>query len=166
MQTQRLNLLPAQVEHLASLVRGETVFAGAYEQVAEGYNEFPGALEQILDLLRSGAMEPEWATCLFIQQDERTLIGIGGYYGAPDAEGVVEIGYAIAPAYRGQGYATEAAQGMIERAFADPRTRLVQAHTLPNENASTAVLKKCGMVMVGEDVDTDEGVVWRWEVRR
>lgn len=165
-QTQRLILLSAQVEHLANLISGKTAFAGAYDQVAEGYNEFPGALEQMIELLRSGEMQAEWATLLIILKSERTLIGIGGYYGAPDESGMVEIGYQIAPEYRGQGYATEAAQGMIERAFADPRTRLVQAHTLANENASTTVLKKCGMLKVGEDIDPEEGVVWRWEVSR
>jgi RimJ/RimL family protein N-acetyltransferase len=159
-------LLPAQVEHLISLLNGETAFAGAYERVAEGYNEFPEALDYALKGLQAGEIAAEWGTHLFITQAERTLIGIGGCYGAPDEQGMVEIGYAIAPAYRGQGYATEAAQGLIDNAFRDARTRLVQAHTLAHENASTAVLKKCGMVKAGEETDPDAGAVWRWEIRR
>lgn len=166
MDTKRLTLLPAQAAHLSSLIRGEATFAGAWERVAEGYNEFPEALEYTLKRLEAGEVAPEWGTYLFITTMERTLMGNGGYYGKPRADGVVEIGYQIAPAYRGQGYATEAAQALIDWAFQDSRTRLVQAHTLADENASSSVLKKCGMVKVGEDVDPDEGVVCRWEVRR
>jgi RimJ/RimL family protein N-acetyltransferase len=166
MQTKRLTVLPAQAEHLISLINGETAFAGAYDHVAEGYNEFPEALEYALKGLQAREITAEWGTHLFITQVERALIGIGGYYGAPDENGVVEIGYAIAPEYRGQGYATEAAQGLIDNAFRDERMRLVQAHTLAHENASTAVLKKCGMVKAGEDTDPDVGAVWRWEIGR
>jgi ribosomal-protein-alanine N-acetyltransferase len=166
MQTKRLILLPAQPEHLISLINGEASFAGVYDHIAEGYNEFPEALEYSLKQLQAGNAQAEWSAHLFIAQAKRTLIGIGGYYGAPDENGMVEIGYGIAPEYRGQGYATEAARGLIERAFADARTRLVQAHTLAHDNPSTSVLKKCGMIKAGEDIDPDEGVVWRWEVRR
>jgi RimJ/RimL family protein N-acetyltransferase len=137
-----------------------------FDEVAEGYSEFPEALEYTLKLLQAGEITPEWGTYLFITQDNQMLIGIGGYYDVPDANGVVEIGYAIAPGYRGQGYATEAAQDLIDNAFRDARTRLVQAHTLGHDNPSTAVLQKCGMAKVGEDVDADAGVVWRCEVRR
>lgn len=45
---------------------------------------------------------------------------------------------------------------------ADPARR-TRAHTLPERNASTRVLEKCGFTLVGEVVDPDDGVVWRWE---
>lgn len=41
--------------------------------------------------------------------------------------------------------------------------RLVCAHTLPEENASTKLLTKCGFHKVGEVVGPDDGLVWRWE---
>ena len=40
----------------------------------------------------------------------------------------------------------------------------VTAHTLGEENASTAVLRKNGFVRTGDIVDPDEGTVWRWEL--
>jgi ribosomal-protein-alanine N-acetyltransferase len=44
------------------------------------------------------------------------LIGRLGFKGKPE-HGAVEIGYGIVPAHRQQGYATEAGQVLIARAF-------------------------------------------------
>jgi RimJ/RimL family protein N-acetyltransferase len=44
--------------------------------------------------------------------------------------------------------------------------QVVCAHTLPEENASTRVLRKVGMRFVGIDEDVDVGTVWRWEMPR
>ena len=41
--------------------------------------------------------------------------------------------------------------------------RLIRAHTLPTENASAHILRKCGFTRVGESVDHAAGIVWRWE---
>ena len=43
--------------------------------------------------------------------------------------------------------------------------RLVRAHTLPHENASTRVLTKCKFSCVGEVMGPEDGLVWRWELR-
>jgi [ribosomal protein S5]-alanine N-acetyltransferase len=93
------------------------------------------------------------------------VIGSCGYKGPPGADAVVEIAYGIDPAYQGRGYATEAARALIDFAFGSGRVRLVYAHTRPEENASTHVLTKCGLEWVGEVVDPEDGLVWRWELR-
>ena len=103
---------------------------------------------------------------LFIHQQDRTLAGLGGYKGPPDPQGMVEIGYQIYEPYRNQGLATEAANGMINRAFEHPDVNLVQAHTLAEENASVRVLKKCGMVFTGAFDDPDDGPIWQWQLPR
>jgi RimJ/RimL family protein N-acetyltransferase len=94
------------------------------------------------------------------------LIGAGGFKGLPTRYGVVEIGYEIRPDYRNQGYATEFAQGLIDFAFQNEAVKVVQAHTLAEPNASTRVLKKCGMHFVQEMYDADEGTIWQWRVER
>jgi [ribosomal protein S5]-alanine N-acetyltransferase len=77
---------------------------------------------------------------------------------------MVEIAYAIDTDYRGKGYATEAAQALVEFALGRSGVRFVRAHTLPEENASTHVLRKCGFRYLGEVVDPEDGLVWRWEI--
>ncbi len=94
-----------------------------------------------------------------------TVIGSCGYKGPPGREAVVEIAYGVDPAYQGRGYATEAARALIAFAFGSGRVRLVRAHTRPEESASTRVLTKCRFKRVGEMVDPEDGLVWRWELK-
>ena len=90
-------------------------------------------------------------------------IGQCGFKGPPGAGGVVEIAYGVAPQHQGQGYATEAAAALTAYAFRSGLVRLVLAHTLPKPGASPRVLTKCGFQQVGEVIDPEDGLVWRWE---
>jgi RimJ/RimL family protein N-acetyltransferase len=94
---------------------------------------------------------------------DSVVIGAGSFKGPPGLDGVVEIAYGVVPDYQGQGYATEAAQALTVFAFRDGCVAAVRAHTLPEPNASTRVLVKCGFRFVGDRVDPEDGLVWRWE---
>jgi RimJ/RimL family protein N-acetyltransferase len=107
-----------------------------------------------------------WWGYLPVLKSENLLVGSCGYTGFPSEEGVVEIGYEIAPDKRNQGLATEVVQALVRHAFADARVQTVRAHTLPEENASNRILRKNGFVYVGDSVDPDEGTVWRWELKK
>ena len=96
---------------------------------------------------------------------EGARIGQCGFTGPPGSDGIVEIAYGVEVEYREKGYATEAAMGLVEYAIEDARVRAVRAHTLPKESASTRVLKKCGFVQIGESIDHEAGLVWKWERR-
>ncbi len=74
------------------------------------------------------------------------LIGAAGLGRAPS--GGVELGYWIARAHWGQGYATEAARHLIEIASALRLPRLEASHFLDNP-ASGRVLEKLGFVPTG-----------------
>jgi RimJ/RimL family protein N-acetyltransferase len=100
--------------------------------------------------------------CL-VQRATGTTVGTAAFKAPPDGDGVVEISYAIAPDHQRQGYATEAADALTAYAFAQDAVRLVRAHTLPEPNASTRVLTKCGFRFAGEVIDPEDGLVWRWE---
>jgi len=96
-----------------------------------------------------------------LEDSER--VGQCGFVGPPDKDGVVEIAYGIEPDFQGRGYATEAAMALVSFASADPRVVTIRAHTLPQANASSRVLTKCGFNRIGESVDHEAGLVWRWE---
>ena len=72
----------------------------------------------------------------------------------------------MAPEFEGQGFATEMAEALVARAFASDEVQVVRAHTLPEANASTRVLCKNGFSKVGETVDPEDGLVWRWQRAR
>jgi RimJ/RimL family protein N-acetyltransferase len=123
-------------------------------------------MQPAYEYLKSHPEAANWWTYLFIHEADQKLIGLGGYKGPPTEDGSVELGYAIAPAYRQKGLATEAARGMLEYAFSNPAVKRVVAHTLPEPNASTRVLERIGMKHLGAIEDPQDGVIWRWRVSR
>jgi RimJ/RimL family protein N-acetyltransferase len=160
-----ITLQTCSAKHLKALIDNPTYFTSKFGlQVIPGYLEFSEALKWALESLESGKVTPEWGTYMFIHDRDEALIGLGGYYGLPTEAGIVEIGYGIAPSYRCRGYATQAAQWLIKNAFSYDEIKAVWAHTLPNFNASTRVLEKCGMNKIAEVLDEEHGVVWQWEI--
>ncbi len=85
-----------------------------------------------------------WFSWYWVLRDCATLIGLGGFKGAPNAAGAVELGYSVLPAYQGQGYATEAAAALIAWAFSHAAVNRVVAEVSPAHVASIRVLEKNG----------------------
>jgi RimJ/RimL family protein N-acetyltransferase len=111
----------------------------------------------------SGSIDPWIHGFVLVHRATGSVIGKCGFKGPPGADGMVEIAYGVAPEHQGKGYATEAAEALVNYAFGSGQVRVVRAHTLPEPNASTRVLTKCGFRRVGEVIDPDDGLVWRWE---
>jgi RimJ/RimL family protein N-acetyltransferase len=63
----------------------------------------------------------------------------------------IEIGYWVGRAFHGRGYAAEIALGLIRELEARFPQRLVMAECRPENAASWAVLRKCGLVPTGAD---------------
>src|SRR3712207_5588265 len=144
-----------------ALLRSDAGFRERFGlDVAAGYLAFPEALPATLGALRSG-VPPEWFSHLIIDGARNVVVGMGGYTGPP-SDGVVEIGYSVAPAHRGRGHASEAVRLWLDRA-ARAGVPLVRAHTLREEGPSTTVLAKAGFQRVAEIDDPGDGPVWRWE---
>jgi GNAT superfamily N-acetyltransferase len=144
-----------------ALAQGDTVFSDRFGiPVEPGWTGFPDALPILFDAARGGA-DPRWGPQLFFDSDG-ALVGNGGWKGPPH-DGVVEVGYAVAPSRQRRGIATTVVRELLERARrSDVGT--VSAHTLAEENASTRVLRRCGFARTAELDDPDEGRVWRWEL--
>jgi [ribosomal protein S5]-alanine N-acetyltransferase len=171
MQVARVKLLPHTLEHVRALVEG----SDAYERrfglpVADGVRDFltgPEVSEAFLERLRAAKESDPWKDGFgLVHVADGLLIGLCSFGGPPSQEGMVEISYGIAPSYRGRGFATEAAQMLVARAFNDDRVRAVQAHTLPEHNASTRVLEKGGFTLREELMHPEDGLIWRWQLQR
>ena len=165
--TARLELIPCDEGLLRAIVAGPDDTAARLGLVVPaGWPEFPEAYAHTLEMTARPEFPWAWWTYVFVDRRRGALIGSGGYKGPPSPEGHVEIGYETAPVFRGRGYATEAAAGLIAHAFEDPEVRAVLAHTLPEANASTRILEHNGMSKVGEVEDPTDGAIWRWCVER
>ena len=166
--TTHLQLRPYAPEHLLALIEGVPQFE---EQIGLR------AADGLRDFIVGDEVSPVWLSRLHasreadpwihgfavVDRDTGSVIGNASFTGPPDEGGTVEIAYGIVPQHQGRGYATEAAAALVAFAFGNDRVRLVRAHTLPEANASTRVLTKCGFERIGEVVDPDDGLIWRWE---
>lgn len=169
-ETARLKLIPCELEHFEAMLRDERELAQMLGvSLADdwmGGDEARKAIPYSYNYLKSHPEASGWWMHLFMHTEEKALMGLGGFKGVADASGMVEIGYSIAPAYRRQGFATEAARALIDYAFSHPHVTRVDAHTLPERNPSTKVLQAAGMRFVGIVQDPDEGEVWHWSLKR
>jgi RimJ/RimL family protein N-acetyltransferase len=89
--------------------------------VPAGWPEFPEAIGFTIAKLEERPDEAQWWMHLFFDADG-LLVGSGGFVGPP-VDGVAEIGYEIAPEFRGRGYATAAARAMVAKAARAGRRR-------------------------------------------
>lgn len=168
MRTENLRLIAIEQVHVGALTRGKRELAKILGvTVPDGWPHFPEAFSRQAGGPRRSERRPtEWPGYFFVHPRERALVGNGGFAGAPDDSGAVEIGYEIAPEYRNRGFATEAARAMIDHAFAHEDVGAVVAHTLAGTNASGSVLRKAGMSFVAETDDPEVGKTWRWRITR
>jgi RimJ/RimL family protein N-acetyltransferase len=84
-----------------------------------------------------------------VEGDRAVVIGAGGYLGPPGPDGIVEVGYSIAPEFQGRAFATELVQALVSRAFSVAAVVGVIAHTTPTNEGSIKVLEKCGFTPAG-----------------
>lgn len=167
MTTARLQLVPLEERHKVAFQRGADALAALLgARVPAGWPHFPEALAPAEAGQPAIVAPPEWPGFLFLYPADGVLVGNGGFAGGPDAQGAVEIGYEIAPAYQNRGFATEAVRALIDYAFSHSSAGAVMAHTLGQPNPSNRVLRKVGMAFAGALDDPELGTIWRWQLGR
>jgi ribosomal-protein-alanine N-acetyltransferase len=105
--------------------------------------------------------EPPWIGYLAIEND--TCVGSCGFK-SPPQNNRVEIAYFTFPGYESRGIATRMASELIRLALDKMPAVTVAAQTLPEENASTSVLKKLRFRLVGTLEHPEDGLVWEWQL--
>jgi RimJ/RimL family protein N-acetyltransferase len=159
-----VHLLAATPAHLSALRHDRQALADLLgSPVPDGWPQFPEATEFTLERLSLEPGERDWWMYFFLSDD--VLVGSGGYVGPPE-DGAVEIGYELAPAFRGRGLGRAAARALVERAFRSPDVDTVVAHTLAGENPSGRVLARLGFTVRAELVSPEDGPVRRWGLDR
>lgn len=121
----------------------------------------PSVIEQMVALYGRRGFEPPWLGYLAVE--EGACVGTCAFTGPP-AGGEVEIAYFTFPGNEARGVATRMAAALLARtrAVVAERGLACIAHTLPQEGASTAILRRLGFAMTGATEHPEDGVVWKW----
>ena len=137
-------------------------------------DEFPSDgersfLRMRLDQMRKDARWETWCPNAVVL--DGTMIGHAGYHGPPginstqDAD-AVEYGYSIFPAWRGHGYATQAAVMLMDLAEERAGIRHFVLAVAPDNDPSLAIVRKLGFVRTGEQMDDEDGLEHIFELER
>ena len=116
-----------------------------------------GTMEWTRDQLVAHPQDTGWYTWVYISPIMNRLLGVGGFKGAPNVDGEVEVGYSMLVSYRERGLATEAVNALMGWAYGHQAVKRVIANTRSDRNASHRVLEKAGFAQVATFFDPHEG---------
>ncbi|MBC7805239.1 MAG: GNAT family N-acetyltransferase [Akkermansiaceae bacterium] len=110
-------------------------------------------------IYKETGFQSPWTGYLAVRDGE--VVGICGFK-SPPIDGTVEISYFTFQQFENQGIATDMARMLLGIAHrAAPEFRVI-AHSLAEENASAAILRKAGFTDAGIVEDPEDGPVRRW----
>ena len=101
----------------------------------------------LFDRKRAGTAlqaEGDWMSCAIVEEATGGVVGDLAFNWVSEEHRTGEIGFLVAPAAQGKGYATEAAGALLNWAFAAGFHRVTGRLAAPNV-ASARVLEKLGM---------------------
>jgi len=105
-----------------------------------------------------------WTTGIIWDDQAGVAVGRAGFHGPPDETGMVEIGYAVDPRFRRQGYARAAFEALLARARAEPSVHRVRVSIRPDNVASANLALPYGFVKVGEQDDDEDGLEFIYDL--
>ena len=113
------------------------------------------------------AANREWAKYLLrvaVLRDNPIIIASAGFHAAPDATGMVEIGFGVDKAYQNLGYGQEVLNSMWSWIIDDPQVKTLRYTVSPENKVSQHIIKKLGFKLVGEQIDEKDGLEQIYEL--
>jgi ribosomal-protein-alanine N-acetyltransferase len=158
--TARLDVRSLSLPLIEALLTGDLAQAAALAPYPIDASTFDGD-EHVLrlrrDQLRADPTELPWLYRAAVLRAHGVVVARGGFHAPPDADGTVEIGYRVAPAWRGQGVASELARGLLDWARTQGAARCL-ASVSPDNAASLAIVRRLGFAHTGEQMDEVDGL--------
>lgn len=167
-QTPQVRIVHLTAPAFAALAAGDLAAAEAASPVPlSGYLAGPenrGVWERRRAQVEQDPADAGWVTGIIWDEEQRVAVGRAGFHAQPDAAGLVEIGYAVDPAYRRRGYARAAFEALLARAAADPLVRTVRVTISPDNVASYGLVAQYGFTKAGEQWDDEDGLEIIYEI--
>lgn len=119
--------------------------------------DFQGPLAWRVPQVKADPACNKWFVRWIVLKENREIIGSTSFHGAPDSDGMIEIGLGIETDYQNQGFAREALLGMWRWAVAFPEVRTLRYTVSPDNQASIAVINYFGFELKGQQLDEIDG---------
>ncbi len=160
-RTARLQLIsidPAAIRHVIAGDRHEAECVLGFSLPPEfpTDDDLAGFLPIQMHRMEATPDRRDWMARLMVSDSNET-IGHCGFHGPPDVIGRAEIGYTVFTAFRGHGFAKEAARALTKWAL-EQGEREVYASVAPNNAPSLAIVKALGFRQIGTQEDEVDGL--------
>lgn len=119
--------------------------------------DFQGPLAWRVPQVKEEPATNKWFVRWIVLKENREIIGSTSFHGAPDEQGMMEIGLGIESQYQSQGYAKEALLGMWRWVLNFPEVKTLRYTVSPENLPSIAVIKYFGFDFKGQQIDEEDG---------
>jgi len=99
----------------------------------------------------------KWFVRWIVLKESREIVGSTSFHGAPDTDGMIEIGLGIEEPFQGNGYAKEALAAMWKWACSQSEVRTLRYTVSPDNLPSIAVIEYFGFDFIGQQLDEIDG---------
>lgn len=160
LETKRFRLVPMTYNFIVKVMENDlsayallgTVKAEGRPEAADIKDIFP----ILRDSLKNKPNPDGFDAWLFINKENDTIVGDGGFKGCPDGDGVIDMGYAIIECQRRKGYGIEAVTALLEWGLAQHGVTAITADCLDDNIPSIRILTRIGM----HEVERKDGMLF------
>ena len=167
-QTDRLDLHHIEADDLIYLFEkrdDSKVLAGkSFGNPYRVLIDFQGLLAPRIPQLNSDPSLNKWFVRWVVLRSTQEIIGSTSFHGAPDENGVIEIGLEIESAFQQQGYGKEILHGMWGWVVTEPDVKILRYVVRPANVASIALINSVGFNLIGEQIVEDNEVANVYEM--
>ena len=128
-------------------------FTNPYKNLIENSGPLAWRVPQV----KADPSRNKWFVRFIVLKEYREVIGSISFHGAPDSEGMIEIGLGIEPAFQGRGFAKESLQAMWRWVVGFPEVKTLRYTVSPDNLPSIAVINYFGFDHKGQQMDDIDG---------
>lgn len=99
----------------------------------------------------------KWFVRWIVLKESGEIIGSTSFHGAPDSNGMIEVGLGIQEKFRNQGFAREALRGFWLWALQYPEVKILRYTVSPTNLPSIRVIESFGFTYQGQQMDEIDG---------
>jgi RimJ/RimL family protein N-acetyltransferase len=119
--------------------------------------DHPGPLGWRVPQVKEDVSLNKWFLRWMVLRSSKEIVGSTSFHGAPNAEGMVEIGLGVHRDFRGRGLAREALVGMWSWVVEEPGVNVLRYTVSATNLPSTRLIDSFGFARVGVQSDERDG---------
>ena len=134
-------------------IYGSGQFTNPYRVLVDGHSPLRWRVPQV----KANPEVNKWFVRWMVLRETREIIGSLSFHGAPDENGMLEIGLGVHENFWRQGFGYEALKGMWLWAASQSGVLKFRYTVDPNNEASVGLVRKFGFAHVGQQIDDEDG---------